>query len=163
MMGAMTKTLSYDLTYEAPTDAVMEMLLEPAFREAVCEAQHATSHHVQSAPPVMHVEYTQQVRGIPSFATSFVGDTIDVVQDETWSGSSAKVTIRIPGKPGTISGTFTVAERGGRTVESARLDVTVKMPLVGGKLESLIADLLLKALKREERTGQEWLAVRQGS
>lgn len=162
MMGPMTKTLSYDLTYDAPIDTVMEMLLDPAFREAVCQAQHATSHRVESAPPVMHVEYTQQVRGIPSFATSFVGDTISVVQDETWSGRTAKVSIQIPGKPGNVTGTFTVGERGGRTVESARLDVTVKMPLVGGKLESLIADLFLKALTREERTGREWLAGHQG-
>lgn len=154
----MTKTLSFDLTYDAPIDAVMRMLLEPAFREAVCEAQHATSHRVESAPPVMHVEYTQQVRGLPAFATSFVGDSISVVQDETWSGHAAKVTIRIPGKPGTVTGTFTVAERSGTTVESARLDVTVKMPLVGGRLESLIVDLLRKGLVREERTGREWLA-----
>jgi hypothetical protein len=158
MMCLMTKSLSYDLTYDAPIDAVMEMLLDPAFREAVCDAQHAVSRKVESAPPVMHVEYTQQVRGIPSFAAGFVGDTINVVQDESWSGRSAKVTIQIPGKPGSASGTFTVAERGGRTVESARLDVTVKMPLVGGRLESLVADLFLKALQREERTGREWLA-----
>lgn len=162
MMAPMSKSLSYDLTYDAPADAVMRMLLDPAFRDAVCEAQHATSHQVESAPPVMHVEYTQQVRGIPSFATSFVGDTITVVQDETWTGSDARVTIRIPGKPGSVSGTFTVTERGGKTVESARLEVTVKVPLLGGRLESLVVDLFLKALKREERTGREWLA-REGS
>lgn len=160
-MDLMTKTLSYDLTYDAPIDTVMEMLLDPAFREAVCDAQHATSRKVESAPPVMHVEYTQQVRGIPSFAAGIVGDTINVVQDEQWSGHDAKVTIQIPGKPGGVAGTFTVAERDGRTVQSARLDVTVKMPLVGGKLESVIVDLFLKALKREERTGGEWLASHQ--
>lgn len=161
-MGPMTKSLSYDLTYDAPIDTVMEMLFDPAFREAVCDAQHATSRTVESAPPVVHVAYTQQVRGIPSFASGFVGDTIDVVQDEEWSGHTANVTIEIPGKPGGVTGSFTLTERGGRTVQAARLEVKVKMPLVGGKLESLIADLFLKALQREERTGREWLSSHGG-
>ena len=35
----MATKLSYDLTYDAPLTAVGAMLMDPAFRERVCEAQ----------------------------------------------------------------------------------------------------------------------------
>jgi hypothetical protein len=34
----------------------------------------------------------------------------------------------------------------------------VSIPLVGGKLEGLIGDLLAAALRTEERVGRRWLA-----
>lgn len=158
MMSGMTKALTYEMTYDAPIDTVQQMLFDPAFREAVCDAQHAVSRQVISTPPAVRVEYTQKVQGLPSFAAKFVGETIQVIQNENWAGHDAQVTVEIPGKPGSISGTFKLVESGGRTIQRVALDVTVRMPLVGGKLESLIADLFLTALKREERTGREWLA-----
>ena len=38
--------------------------------------------------------------------------------------------------------------------------MTVRLPLVGGKIEGLVADMLGKALDTEHRTGVEWLASR---
>jgi len=40
------------------------------------------------------------------------------------------------------------------------LSVKVNIPLVGGKVEGLIADLLRKALRAEHAVGVEWLADR---
>ena len=57
-----------------------------------------------------------------------------------------------------MSGSAVLAESGGRTTETVDLTVKVGIPLVGGKIEGLIADLLLKALRTEEKVGQEWLA-----
>ena len=37
----MATRLAYDLTYDAPMIAVGEMLMDAAFREQVCAAQHA--------------------------------------------------------------------------------------------------------------------------
>jgi hypothetical protein len=38
------------------------------------------------------------------------------------------------------------------------MEIKVNLPLVGGKIESLIADLLRKALRAENRVGQGYLA-----
>ena len=46
----------------------------------------------------------------------------------------------------------------GGTVETVELVVKVRVPLVGGKLEGLIADLLLKALKAEHHVGRDYLS-----
>jgi hypothetical protein len=37
-------------------------------------------------------------------------------------------------------------------------DIKVKIPMLGGKLEGLIGDLLTKALLTEQRVGRAWLA-----
>ena len=38
------------------------------------------------------------------------------------------------------------------------MEIKVGIPLVGGKIESLIADLLPKALKAENNVGRDYLA-----
>ena len=53
-----------------------------------------------------------------------------------------------------------IEDHHGRTTERVDMDVTVRLPLVGGKLEGLVADMLRKALDAEHRTGVEWLASR---
>ena len=57
--------------------------------------------------------------------------------------------------------TGTIDARRGRrhvTTETVDLDVKVSIPLVGGKIEDLIADLLLKALKVENQVGRDYLS-----
>jgi len=51
-----------------------------------------------------------------------------------------------------------LAESGGTTTETIDLDLTVKIPLVGGKIEQLIAGIFSAALDVEQKVGREWLA-----
>jgi hypothetical protein len=58
-----------------------------------------------------------------------------------------------------MAGTAHLTEDPDGTTETVNLTVKVNIPLVGGKIEGLIADLLSKALRAEHRTGVEWLAA----
>jgi hypothetical protein len=154
---------SHRLRYEASPADVQAMLTDPAFREKVCVAMEASRHHVAiepSGPAVaVVVEQTQPARGIPSFAKRFLGDQIDIVQRESWAdGTSADLTVDLPGKPAQFVGRITLEPDGDGTVETVSGDVAVRVPLVGGKLEGLVGDLLKKALRAEERVGRGWLA-----
>jgi hypothetical protein len=81
------------------------------------------------------------------------------VQQESWtSATDADITVTIPGKPGEMTGTATLVESGGVTTETVDLTIKVSIPLVGGKIEGLISDLLLKALKVENRVGRDYLS-----
>ena len=81
------------------------------------------------------------------------------MQTESWtSPTSADVRLAIPGKPGEAVGTLELVESGGTTTESIDLDLTVKIPLVGGQIEKLIAGIFSSALDVEQRVGREWLA-----
>ncbi|HJR37221.1 MAG TPA: DUF2505 domain-containing protein, partial [Nocardioidaceae bacterium] len=67
-------------------------------------------------------------------------------------------TVTIPGKPGELNGTVTVVGDGNRTVETIDGDLRVNIPVLGAKLEQLIAELLGEALDVEQEIGRSWLA-----
>lgn len=160
----MTKQLKQTLTYDAPLADVAAMLADPAFREEVCRNQRATSYDVtiegtQGDPMTVQVSMDQPTDKVPSFARKIVGESTTIVQTETWSSPErGEIHVTIPGKPGEMSGSAVLVESDGVTVETVTLDITARIPLVGGKIEDLIAKLLGSALRAEERTGKAWLA-----
>jgi hypothetical protein len=154
---------SHQMTYDAAPADVHAMLADPAFREKVCLAMHAlrTDIDIVSAGAGMKVvvDQTQPADGIPSFAKKIVGDEIQIVQREQWKDdTAADLTVEIPGKPGALTGGIALTASGGGTTETVSGDIKVKIPMIGGKLEGLIGDLLTSALKTEERVGRTWLA-----
>jgi hypothetical protein len=153
------------LRYDAPPDAVFAMLGEAVFREQVCEAQHTTeaTATIDGVDDTMSVTVDQRrpADGIPQFARKFVGDTIHIRQHEEWhSATDATLEVTVPGKPGHLKGTITLRPDGAGTVETVSGDIRVHIPLVGGKLEGLIAQLFDHALRAEQRVGTAWLADR---
>ncbi|MDZ5660333.1 DUF2505 domain-containing protein [Nocardioides sp. zg-1308] len=153
------KKLTKKLTYDAPADAVGAMLRDPAFREAVLQRQHVVRGSARVDGDVVTIEQVHSTDGVPSFARSFVGDEIAIVQTETWtSPAAAGIDLAIPGKPGEASGSLTLTGAGATTTETVVLDVSVRVPFVGGKVEGMIADLLGAAFDREHEVGVEWLA-----
>ena len=137
------------------------MLTDASFRERVLERMQVLRGDVTVEGGVVTIEQVQSAKGLPSFATKLVGDEIRIVQVEAWrEPDRAAVDVTIPGKPGEMAGSATLTESGGRTTERVDLEITVRIPLVGGKIEGLIADMLGKALDTEHRTGVEWLAAR---
>jgi hypothetical protein len=105
------------------------------------------------------LERTYGTTLVPSFARNFVGATIDLVQREEWSTpTEATFEVSIPGKPGEMNGTARLVQDGPDTVENIAMDVRVSVPLVGGKLEDLIAGLLQDAFRAENKVGVKWLA-----
>jgi hypothetical protein len=138
------------------------MLTDPAFRRAVFESQDATSVEVTitgtTESGTVTIDYTQPTAGVPSFAKKLVGDGVRIVQREQWTGDKADLHVSIPGRPGEMTGTIALTEAGGTTRETVDCEISVHMPLVGGKIERLIQEMLLKALRNEGRVGREWLA-----
>lgn len=155
----MSTKLTKQLTYDAPAEAVAAMLDDQAFREAVLERQKVVRGSAVVAGDLVTIEQVRSGDDLPSFARKFVGDEILIVQKETWtSPTSADVHLLIPGKPGEAVGTLVLTESGATTTESIDLDLSVRIPLVGGKIESLIAGLFSEALDREHEVGVEWLS-----
>lgn len=155
----MAKQIRQEMPYDAPPADVAAMLADPAFREQVLANQRVLRGSVDIADGKVRIESVQPAKGIPSFAKKFVGDEITILQEETWSTPDhGDVLVTIPGKPGEMRGTATLTETSSGTLEVVALEVKVNIPLVGGKIEGLIADLLTKALRAEHKTGIAWLA-----
>lgn len=160
----MSKTIKHELRYDATLAQVTAMLADPTFREDVCTYQGVTkvdvTIDVDGDTKDVRIDQWQPTQGMPSFAKKIVGEETNIVQVEHWSSSTrGDISVSIPGKPGSMTGTATIVETGGAVVETVELTVKVNIPLVGGKLEGLIADLLLKALKAEHKVGVRYLSA----
>lgn len=152
----------HELTYAAPPADVYAMLADPAFRTQVCEAQEVVSHDLTLTPTgagfTLVNDQVQDTAGLPAIAKKIAGDTTRAVITETWRDQSgATLEIAAPGKPTSCTGTIALQPDGSGTVEVVELDIKVKVPLVGGKLESLMADQVRAGMDVEHTVGTRWL------
>lgn len=155
--------IRHQLTYDASPDQVYAMLADPVFRERVLAAMDTVSHDVTLTPAgpgmTVRIDMVQHTRGVPGFAKKVVGEQTQVVQTERWADQrGAQLELEIPGKPGHVRGTITLAEDGTGTVETFDGEVTVNIPLVGGKLEGVVAKLFVSGMDTEQHVGTGWLA-----
>lgn len=159
----MSKHVRHELRYDGATAAqVYAMLSEPDFRDAVCAFQRFPRREVTITPTPsgmeVKVDQHRPATEVPSFARKLVGDEINIVQEESWtSPTQATLHVTIPGKPGDMRGTVTLTEVDGGVTEVVEVDVKASIPLIGGKIESLIGDMLGKALRAENKVGRDWL------
>jgi hypothetical protein len=158
-------------SYAAPPAEVHAMLVTPEFREEVCVQQHALSHSVEISPDgettTVLITQSQAMDGAPAAARKLVGSSVQIVQREVWrggdTGTGADFAMEIPGKPGHLKGGVTLVDNGDGTCDEVFTgEVKVNVPLVGGKLEGFIADLLTRALRREGQVGVTWLEEHRG-
>ncbi len=159
------KSVSVELRYPRRTvEEVRAMLADPVFRDAVCRYQGVEDSSVSieeydDGSMTVDLQRTYGTTLVPSFARKFVGATIDLVQREEWTTpTEARFDVSIPGKPGEMTGSAHLVQSGADSVETVAMDVKVSIPLVGGKLEDMIAGLLKDAFRAENKVGVKWLA-----
>jgi uncharacterized protein YndB with AHSA1/START domain len=153
----------HELTYDASPAEVFEMLADPAFREAVCAAQDVISADVSlertGAGFSLTIDQEQRTDDLPSFARAFAGTSTRAVQHEVWEDSTGgTLHIEAPGTPSEVKGTVTVRPEGSGTREIVELDLKIKVPLLGGKLEKLLAEKVSAGMDAEHGVGVAWLA-----
>lgn len=152
-----------ELAYEAGPGEVFAMLADPAFREKVAAEQGVVSIEVSITPTgagfTMVSDQVQDTAGLPAIAKKIAGETTRAVVREQWPDAAGTATIEItaPGKPTKATGTVRLVPAGAGTTYVQELDVSVKVPLIGGKLEALMADNIDAGLSVEHSVGTAWL------
>jgi hypothetical protein len=152
-------------TYDAPAAEVFAMLTDPAWREKVGAAQNVVSSTVTVTPEGpdgagcrVVIDQVQNTAGLPAIAKKIAGDTTRALVTEVWaSPTTGTIEILAPGKPTKATGTVSLVSDGSSTRHVTDLEVTVKVPLVGGKLEKLMADNIGQGLEIEQTVGAAWL------
>ena len=152
-------------TYGAPVADVYAMLTDPAWREKVGAAQGVVSSTVTVTPEDpgdagcrIVIDQVQNTAGLPAIAKKIAGDTTRAVVTEVWaSPTNGTIEILAPGKPTKAVGTVSLVSDGTSTRHVTDLEVTVKVPIVGGKLERVMADNIGHGLEVEEAVGVAWL------
>lgn len=151
-----------ELSYDAPPAEVFAMLADPAFREKVGAAQNVVSIEVTLTPTgdgfTLVSDQVQNTPGLPAIAKKIAGDTSQAVIREEWaSPTTGTIEITAPGKPTKATGTVTLTANGSGTSHTQDLDVVVKVPLIAGKLEKIMADNIDAGLTIEHAVGVAWL------
>jgi hypothetical protein len=160
MMAAMR--FRHELAYDASPDEVYAMLSDPVFRERVAAAQDVVSAEVAVVETAegfnLTIDQVQRTDGLPSFARRFAGDTTRAIVLEEWPDrSGGSLRIDAPGKPSSIEGTVALVADGAGTAEVVDLEINVKVPLVGGRLEALLEEQVRRGLDVEHEVGRAWL------
>jgi hypothetical protein len=155
----------HELSYAAPPDQVHAMLASPAFRRQACAAMEVISADVQLDPDpdggggfTLVIDQLQNTKDLPGFARTFAGESTRAIQREVWRGTqSGDLSIESPGKPVSATGTIRLEPAGTGTTEVVELEIKVKVPLIGGKLEKLMADKVASGMDVEHTVGVTWL------
>lgn len=160
MMSAMR--FRHELVYDAPPADVFAMLADPAFREAACAAQDVISAEVTLERTgegfTLTIDQQQRTDDLPSFARAFAGDATQAIQREDWPDpSGGSLRIDAPGKPSSVAGAITLEADGTGTREIVELELKIKVPLIGGKLEKLLAEKITAGLTAEHEVGIAYL------
>ena len=148
--------------YDASVEDVVALQTDQAYRSSLRSRTRSAGHEVtvteEGGTTVVLVDQRLKTEGIPSFAQKLVGDTIHLKQREEWTGNRATFELTIPGKPGHLRGTVTVEPDGEGAVERLDGEAKASIPLVGGKIEKLLVDLVSASLDRSQARAAAWLA-----
>jgi hypothetical protein len=163
--------LRADLTFPAPPDAVVAMLRDPDYVRLRAERTGGSNVTVNVRDDgdavVITSERTLPTDRFPAIARKFVGDGLRIRQvdrwrpagDGSWAGNSE---VRAVAAPAEVSGRTRLTPTGAGSTQTIEGTVTASVPFVGGKLEQLMTDQVLRALQIEERVAAQWLARRPG-
>ncbi|MDX6248218.1 MAG: hypothetical protein QOF10_1578 [Kribbellaceae bacterium] len=164
MMCGMELKLS--ASYDATPEEVFAIVTDATFREQACEKTKALSYDVKvtesGGDTVVRVQREMPSDNVPDIARKFVGQTLTVVQTETWhpanaDGSrNAEVKGEITNTPVTLRGTARISSDGAQTVQTIDLDVKVAVPLIGKKIEPFVVDAIRSGLQKEHELGRDW-------
>jgi uncharacterized protein DUF2505 len=99
---------------------------------------------------------------LPSVAKGLLGGDLVIHRTEVWTeaGTTGTVEVTLNGVPGRLDGTIVLSEHQGGSRSTLTGQVKVSIPLMGGKLEAMIAEQVVKLLDKENEFTTEWLANR---
>ncbi|SDC93369.1 DUF2505 domain-containing protein [Actinokineospora iranica] len=99
---------------------------------------------------------------LPSVVRTVAKGDLVVERTETWSPDGSRfegtTTAAVAGMPGEIKGRFRLTDTPTGSEWRTDAEVKVKIPLIGGKIESVIAEQVRKLLASEAEFAATWLA-----
>ena len=116
--------LNLSASYDATPEEVFAIITDATFREQACEKTKALSYDVtvtdSGGDTVVRVQREMPSDSVPDIARKFIGQTLTLVQTETWHPAAvdgsrhADVKGEISGAPVTFEGTSASSPRVGR-------------------------------------------------
>lgn len=151
----------------SPAD-VYALMVDEAFRTAMCEQVRALSHDVSVVPKddgaTVTIRRTMPAQ-MPDFVKKLVGETVEILQVETWGTAAAdgarkaSVRVTVVGQPAQMTGTNEIGATKAGSDLSLSGDVTVKIPFLGKKIEPEVAKAIIASMRVDAREGVKRLGA----
>ena len=96
---------------------------------------------------------------VPAFAKKLVPEQITIVQTDTWDFKTKTGTldIQFKGIPVAIKCVMSLHDKGSECIQDLNFTLKVSVPLIGGKLEQLLADDLRRKFAADGAAARELL------
>lgn len=153
--------------YDGSVEQVHKAFLDEQYwlaRLAGSGADKATLDSMTAEGGGVDVITTQTVQSdhLPAVVGQFHHGDLSFVREETWSAiadgrAKAAVTGSIPGAPASLSGTAVLMPSNGGSRLELKVTVEVRIPLVGGKVETFIGSQLVNLINAEQRFTSAWI------
>ncbi|HEY6879906.1 MAG TPA: DUF2505 domain-containing protein [Polyangiales bacterium] len=139
------------ITYEyaSDPDTVAKLLVDADFLRRRSEAAGDTNVEVkvEELGDGMHITVARNREiDLPAFAKKIISPQNRIVEDTTWRRENgqwvAEYFVQVAGVPGEVRGKSTLKASAQGTIYESNFQVTSRIPIVGGKLEAVVADKL---------------------
>ncbi len=142
---ATTRTVTFDYS-DTPAD-VVGMLQDPVYLRYRSEVAGEHNIDVRVEPEAGGTRVTvsrEKEIDVPAFARAVIGGAKRAVESTLWRAEgdrfSAEYSIEVPGLPVKTSGKSTFVASAAGCRYTSTFQVNARIPLIGGKIEALVAD-----------------------
>ena len=150
------------ISYPGTVDEVVAMYLTPAYLERrfgqfVVEGSSTVSVEGE------RVSFAGTVRPelIPAAAARFVKSDLHISFTEEWArgeaGATSRTSVTVDGAPVSVEATSTLAPADAGSVRVVTGNVSVRVPLLGGRIEKEAVSHLGRVVEREQALAAQWL------
>lgn len=156
-----TMQINSQQTYAATPDQVFAMMIDEAYLAACCDRFGAKERTISVNGNSTTVN---MLLPAPAQVQKFIGAVLPLNQFITWGEADADgsrhgtLKMTVDKMPVTVDGTAELRPGGEGTEVTYQAEMTVKIPLIGKKLEQEAAPVAKRALDAQEQVGREYLA-----
>lgn len=159
----MPSRFEHRATFAAPVDTVYSTLVDEAFLTARLRdigGKGAALLGYQTSDDGVDYRLRQGVdaKHLPGAVRSILSGDLVVEREEQWRGHESGGRATINGVPAEIRSRSRLTAQGDGTEMLVRAEVKVNIPLLGGKIEKVVAEQVTKLLAAEAEYVEKWLA-----
>lgn len=159
----MPSRFEHRATFSAPVDTVYSVLVDKAFltarlRDIGGKGAALLDHSTSANTAAYKLRQGVPADKLPSAVKSLVGGDLVVEREERWQGHESAGRATITGVPAQITSRSRLTARGDAAELVVSAEVKVGIPLIGGKIEKVVAEQVTKLLAAEAEYAEKWLA-----
>lgn len=159
----MPSRFEHRTSLSAPVDTVYSTLVDEAFltarlRDIGGKGAALLDHQTSDDGASYRLRQGVDAKHLPGAVRSILSGDLVVERTERWRGHESDGKATISGVPAEIRSRSRLETRGDSTELITKAEVKVSIPLVGGKIEKVVAEQVTKLLAAEAEYAEKWLA-----